>query len=475
MARPRSRAPRATPAPAKVQSKDRATSSVAARRAVLKRIKDEGVEHVLFWFTDLEGHLKSFAITPREMEGALDDGMGFDGSSITGFNRIEESDMVAIPDPATFQMHAAAGRRPRPRARLEGRPHDLRRRQARRHAVRGRPALHPRARARADEEAGLRHVQRRPGARVLPLRGRQGHETIDEGGYFAMTVQDAATEVRNDTIARARVGRDPDRVPPPRGRPVAARDRHALRRRARDGRQDDDLPASSSRRSPPGTATTRPSCRSRSSARTARACTPTCRCSRAAATSSSTRRTRTTCRRRRSRSSPGCSCTRARCRPCSPSGSTRTSGSCPGYEAPVYVAWSQRNRSALIRIPLYKPGSEQATRAEIRCPDPACNPYLAFAALLHAGLEGIEQGYELPDEMTTNLYRLSDEEREEQGVEALPGSLGEAIEALAGSELMQKALGEHIFPRYVELKRSEWDEYRIQVSEWEKRRYLAAL
>ena len=126
----------------------------------------------------------------------------------------------------------------------------------------------------------------------------------------------------------------------------------------------------------------------------------------------------------------------------------------PGYEAPVYVAWSQRNRSALIRIPLYKPGSEQATRAEIRCPDPACNPYLAFAALLHAGLEGIEKGYKLPAEMTTNLYRLSDEERVEQGVEALPGSLGEAIEAFAASELLQKALGEHIFPRYIELKRS---------------------
>src|SRR6187455_1814737 len=92
----------------------------------------------------------------------------------------------------------------------------------------------------------------------------------------------------------------------------------------------------------------------------------------------------------------------------------------PGYEAPVYVAWSQRNRSALIRIPLYKPGSEQATRAEIRCPDPACNPYLTFAALLQAGLEGIEQGYELPEEMTTNLYRLTESEREERGIVALP-------------------------------------------------------
>jgi glutamine synthetase len=147
----------------------------------------------------------------------------------------------------------------------------------------------------------------------------------------------------------------------------------------------------------------------------------------------------------------------------------------PGYEAPVYVAWSQRNRSALIRIPLYKPGSEQATRAEIRCPDPACNPYLAFAALLHAGLDGIENGYELPESMETNLYRLTTEERKERGIIALPESLGEAIDELSGSDLMRRALGEHIFPRYVELKRKEWDEYRVQVTEWEKEKYLAAL
>ena len=147
----------------------------------------------------------------------------------------------------------------------------------------------------------------------------------------------------------------------------------------------------------------------------------------------------------------------------------------PGYEAPVYVAWSQRNRSALIRIPLYKPGSEQATRAEIRCPDPACNPYLTFAALLQAGLEGIEHGYELPAPMETNLYHLTAEQRREQGIVSLPETLGEAIDELAGSELMRKALGEHIFPRYIEIKRREWDEYRVQVSQWEMGKYLAAL
>jgi glutamine synthetase len=147
----------------------------------------------------------------------------------------------------------------------------------------------------------------------------------------------------------------------------------------------------------------------------------------------------------------------------------------PGFEAPVYVAWSQRNRSALIRIPLYKPGSEQATRAEIRCPDPACNPYLTFAALLHAGLEGIEKGYELEAPMETNLYHLTAEERREQGIVSLPETLGEAIDEFAASELMRRAFGDHIFSAYVTLKRKEWDEYRVQLTQWELDRYLGVL
>jgi glutamine synthetase len=147
----------------------------------------------------------------------------------------------------------------------------------------------------------------------------------------------------------------------------------------------------------------------------------------------------------------------------------------PGYEAPVYIAWSRRNRSALIRVPVYHPGKEKATRAELRCPDPSCNPYLTFAAMLHAGLEGIEKGYELPEPMERNLYDLTADERARLGVEQLPETLGEAIEELAGSELVLKALGEHIFTRYVDLKRAEWDEYRVEVSPWELNRYLSIL
>ena len=145
----------------------------------------------------------------------------------------------------------------------------------------------------------------------------------------------------------------------------------------------------------------------------------------------------------------------------------------PGYEAPVYIAWSRRNRSALVRVPVYHPGKERATRAELRCPDPSCNPYLTFAALLHAGLEGIEKSYELPPPIDRNLYDLSEEERQEMGVNHLPETLGEAIEEMAQSEVVEKALGEHIFTRYVDLKREEWLDYRVQVTPWELQQYLA--
>jgi glutamine synthetase len=124
---------------------------------------------------------------------------------------------------------------------------------------------------------------------------------------------------------------------------------------------------------------------------------------------------------------------------------------------------------------MYHPGREKATRMELRCPDPACNPYLTFAALLHAGLEGIEQGYELEPPMDSNLYHLTAEERRERGIVSLPESLGEAIDEFGRSKLMRRAFGDHIFDAYVRLKRKEWDEYRVQLSQWELDRYLSTL
>jgi glutamine synthetase len=147
----------------------------------------------------------------------------------------------------------------------------------------------------------------------------------------------------------------------------------------------------------------------------------------------------------------------------------------PGYEAPVYIAWSKRNRSALIRVPVYHPGKEKATRAELRCPDPACNPYLTFAVMLQAGLEGIEKEYKLPEPMEKNLYHLSSAERKELGIESLPDSLGEAVLIAEQSELVKKALGEHVFTRLIDLKKKEWEDYRIQLTKYELDKLLPIL
>jgi glutamine synthetase len=453
---------------AQVESKNRATSSEESRREVLERIEKEGIEFVLFWFSDLEGHLKSFAITPSEMEGALDDGMGFDGSSITGFNAIEESDMVAIPDPATFQLmpwkegERKVGRMICDIVTPDGKPYE------------GDPRYVLRRALERMQEMGFDTFNVGPELEYFLFEDDKGTETLDEGGYFAMTTMDAATELRQETVTALhdmgipieyvhhevgpsqheidmrfapaldmadytityrlivkeiakKAGYHATFMP----KPIFGENgsgMHTHQSLFTDGRNaffdaDDEWHLSDA-----GKAFIAGQLRH---AREMSAV--------FAQWINSYKRL------------------------------------VPGYEAPVYVAWSRRNRSALIRIPLYKPGAEQATRAEIRCPDPACNPYLTFAFLLHAGLEGIEKGYELPEPMETNLYHLTPEQRRERGIVSLPETLGEAIDELAESDLARKALGPHIFDRYVELKRSEWDEYRVQLTEWEKERYLAVL
>ena len=479
MARPRSQArkPAARSGGARstmVRSKDRATSPVAARRAVLKRINDEGVEHVLFWFTDLEGHLKSFAITPAEMQEALNDGMGFDGSSITGFNAIEESDMVAIPDPASFQLL------PRPVdehgqaigakvARMicdvvtpDGNPYEGDPRYALRRALERMQGM------------GFDAFNVGPELEYFVFEDDRGTDTIDEGGYFAMTAQDAATEMRNDTIAALEsVG-----IPIEYHHHEVGPSQHEIDMRYADALAMADhtityrliVKEVAAWHGYYATFMPKPLFGENGSGMHTHM--------------SLFRRGRNQFFDRGDEHHLSATAKSfiagllVHAREMSAVLAQWVNSYkrlVPGYEAPVYVAWSQRNRSALIRIPLYKPGSEQSTRAEIRCPDPACNPYLAFAALLQAGLEGIEKGYALPDPMETNLYRLTPEQRRERGIISLPESLGEAIDELGASDLMRRTLGDRIFPRYVELKRKEWDEYRVQVTEWEKEKYLAAL
>ena len=453
---------------AQVESRNRATSSEESRREVLKRIEDEGVEFVLLWFTDIEGHLKSFAITPGEVEDALDDGMGFDGSSITGFNAIEESDMVAIPDPDTFQLmpwrqgETKVSRMICDIVTPDGRPYEGDSRYVLRRALDRMASL------------GFDTFNVGPELEYFLFRDSGGTETLDEGGYFAMTTMDAASELRQDTVralesmgipieyVHHEVGPSQHEIDM-RFAPALTMADHTVTYRLivkeiakKAGFHATFMPKPIFGENGSGMHTHQSLFKNGRNAFFEEE--DDWHLSEAGKAFIAGQ-----LRHAREISAVFAQWVNSYKR------------LVPGYEAPVYVAWSRRNRSALIRIPLYKPGHEQATRAEIRCPDPACNPYLTFAALLHAGLEGIERGYELPDPMETNLYHLTAEQRRERGIVSLPETLGEAIDELAQSELGRKALGPHIFDRYIELKRKEWDEYRVQLSEWELERYLSVL
>jgi len=147
----------------------------------------------------------------------------------------------------------------------------------------------------------------------------------------------------------------------------------------------------------------------------------------------------------------------------------------PGYEAPVYIGWAIRNRSALVRVPMYKPGREKATRIEVRSPDPACNPYLAFAVMLAAGLKGIKEGYELPEPIEQDIYEMTEDERIERGIPSLPCTLEEAVAETEKSEMVRECLGDHVFERFIANRKMECEDYRTQVTSFELEKYLPIL
>jgi glutamine synthetase len=449
---------------AQVESRNRATSAPEARKDVLKQMKDGGVEDVLLWFTDLEGHLKSFSITTGEVEGALDDGMGFDGSSITGFNAIEESDMVAIPDPATFRVlpDGVTARMICDVVTPDGEPYD------------GDPRFVLRRALERMEAMGFDTFNVGPEAEYFLFKDEHGTETLDEGGYFAQTTLDAATTIRRDTI-RALEGMG---IPVEYHHHEVGPSQHEIDIRFANALDMADYMLTyrlivkevAKQHGYHATFMPKPLFGENGSGMHTHQ-----------SLFKDGRNQFFDADDKWHLSDVGKAFIAGQLRHAREVSAVFAQWVnsykrlVPGYEAPVYVAWSQRNRSALIRIPLYKPGSEEATRAELRCPDPACNPYLTFACLLHAGLEGIEQGYELPEPMETNLYHLTAEQRQERGIVSLPETLGEAIDELSRSELVKKALGPHIFSRYIELKRKEWDEYRVQLTDWEMKKYLAVL
>ena len=443
------------------------TSRDELAAAVCDEAEARGISFVRLWFTDLLGQLKSFDVSARELRTALLTGMSIDGSSVTGFNAIESSDMVALADPATLRVLPAPDEDV---ARLfcdinrpDGTPYEADGREILRRALRRMESL------------GFDTYNVGPELEFFLFRIEDGRPVpIDDGDYYTSPASDAAAQLRKEVVraleslgipveySHHEVGPAQQEISIRYADAASAAD-NAITYRAlvreiarRHGLHATFMPKPLFGQNGSGMHTHQSLFAGGDNAFF-------------------------------DESDPWFLSDVARS---FVAGQLRHAREIaiglaqwvnsykrlvPGYEAPVYTAWSRGNRSALIRVPHYQPGRELATRVEIRCPDPSCNPYLAFALLLHAGLDGIEQGYELPPAAEQNLYRLGPVERAELGIGSLPESLGEAIREAASSELFHRALGDEVAGRYLDLKRAEWDEYRVQVSTWELERYLPVL
>lgn len=439
------------------------------KEEVLELVKKHDVKFIRLWFTDILGQVKSFSITDAELNGALENGMGFDGSSITGYQSIEESDMIAMPDPSTFQIlpwrpsEKAVARMICDVLTPDRKPYEGDPRYVLKRAIERMKSL------------GFDHYYIGPELEFFYFKDDSPNtEILDKGGYFDLTTLDVASDLRRDTIfALESMG-----IPIEYSHHEVGPSQHEIDMRYADALDMADhvityrvivkeiaqqhgvyatfMPKPLFGENGSGMHTHQSLFKGDKNAFFSKE-------DKLFLSQDARRFIAGQLTHAREMSSVFAQWVNSYKR------------LVPGYEAPVYIAWSNRNRSALIRVPVYHPGKENATRAELRCPDPSCNPYLTFAVMLQAGLEGIEKGYDLSDPMEKNLYHLTDREREELGIKSLPGSLGEAISITEKSELIKKALGEHVFTRFVELKKNEWEDYRIQLTKYELEKLLPIL
>ncbi|MGZ7180296.1 MAG: glutamine synthetase family protein [Halobacteriota archaeon] len=434
---------------------------------VLHRVEEQGIKFIRLWFTDILGSLKNFAITSEELEGALNEGMGFDGSSIEGYQTIEESDMIAKPDPSTF---AVLPWRPKEKgvARIicdilepSGRPYE------------GDPRyVLKRNLERAEKKGFTFNIG--PELEYFYFANNRCSDIIDTGGYFDLTPLDQATDLRRDTIFALqdmgiRVEYSHHEVAP---------SQHEIDLRFTDALTMSDnvmtyrlvVKEIALRAGFYATFMPKPSMGENGSGmHTHQSLFKGAKNAFFDANDAYNL----------SDVAEGFiagQLTHAK-ELCMVTNQFVNSYKrlVPGYEAPVYISWARRNRSALIRVPMYKPGNEIATRAELRSPDPACNPYLAFAVMLACGLEGIEKGYELPDPVEKNIFKMTQQELDDHGIGSLPENLGLAVAETENSEIIRRTLGDHVFDRFIELKKREWDDYRQQVTQYELDRYLPVL
>lgn len=440
------------------------------RDYVLRTVEERGVRLVRLWFTDVLGTLKSFAISPAELENALNDGMTFDGSSINGYSRVQESDVLAIPDPNTFEVmpwvdqksvearvfcdiHKLDG------APFEGDPRQILRRNLDAARAQGFEFLL------APDMEYFYFAPPQPGLAPQPL---------DEGGFFDLTSSDVASSLRKETI----------RTLETMGIPVE----YSFHEDA-PSQQEIDLRHTDALTMADSVMTFRVVVKEIAASHGVHATfmpkplegvqgsgmhlhmslfkgdsnafydeddpynlSPVAKqfmaglIRHAAEITAITNQTVNSYKRL-----------------------------VPGFEAPVHITWARNNVSGLIRVPIPKRGNPHATRIEYRSPDPATNPYLAFSVILAAGLEGIREGYELPTEADANLFEMGDDVVEKLGIQQLPQSLADALKVMEGSQLIADCLGEHTFEWFLRNKRDEWCAYKTQVTPFELNRYLKSM
>ena len=440
------------------------------RDYVLRTVEERGVRLIRLWFTDVLGNLKSFAISPAELENALEDGMTFDGSSIDGFSRIQESDVLAIPDPNTFVTLPWADAKA-PEARIfcdihnldgtpfGGDPRQVLRRNLQRAQAQGFDFLI------APDIEFFYFAPPEPGQVPRPL---------DEASFFDLTTSDVTGGLRKETIRTLETLSIPVEYSFHEDAPsqheidlrhtdaltmadsvmtfrlvvkeiAAAQGVHAtFMPKPLEGVQGSGMHLHLSLSDGEGNAFYSPDDSYNLS--------PIAKHFMAGLLFHASEITAVT---------------------------NQTVNSykrlVPGFEAPVHVSWARNNRSGLIRVPIPKRANPLATRIEYRSPDPACNPYLAFSVILAAGLRGIEQKYELPAEADANLFEMGDDALAKLGIDQLPQSLSDALKVMESSTLVHEALGEHIFEWFVRNKRSEWRGYKTQVTPFELNRYLRSI
>ena len=449
---------------------------------VLRTVEERGVRFVQLWFTDVLGVQKAVSITPAELENALEEGLTFDGSAVDGFSRVQESDVLARPDARTFQILPIAGGGAEVTGNgdgghqvarvvcdvtnldgtpFEGDPRNVLRRTVERAREKGfsfyaAPEIEYFYFADSDVPAGTTPVP------------------LDNGSYFELTVADLAGDLRKRTVLTL----EEMGIPVEYSQHEDSPSQHEIDLRYTDALAMADNVMSvrlvvkevAQERGVYATFMPKPLYGFQGSGM-------------------------------HTHFSLFEGDTNAFVDPGDPYGLSKVGRGfiagllrhareitavtnqwvnsykrlVPGYEAPVYVSWARNNRSALVRVPPHKRGKPESTRIEYRAPDSACNPYLAFALVLAAGLQGIEEGYELPPEAAANLYELTPTERLAEGIESLPSSLDEAVDLMEHSELVAATLGEHVFEWFLRNKRAEWADYTGQVTNYELARYLPRL